>query len=409
MIHWQFPLAAAQPPALQARRSILPLAAIHAFAPLTVDMYLPSLPTLERFFHASTSEVQFTLTTFFLGFAVGQTLWGPIADRYGRRGPLYCAMLLFFVASVGCAAAPSISALAVLRLAQAAGACGGSVIARAMVRDSFPPLETRRAFSTLIMWNAFAPAIAPLLGGAMLGWFGWQSVFWVLAAAALIGSLIVHWVLGETLPAEARQPLDLRHIFRSYGSLLRERTFLGSSLVTGFSSAGLFSYIAGAPFVFIQIHKLSPQQFSWIFGTNAVGIILASQINVRFLQGLAADRVLKGANLLQLAASAVLLTAAWTGAGGLVAMWLPLFVYVATIGVTFPNGSAIALAKHGHIAGIASALLGTNQFGLAVFSTIILGALPGTSAVPMATIILCCAVLATAMNFTLLRGRAVLA
>jgi DHA1 family bicyclomycin/chloramphenicol resistance-like MFS transporter len=318
-------------------------------------------------------------------------------------------MLLFLGASAGCAMAPSIHALALLRLLQAMGACGAAVIARAVVRDLFAPEDTRRVFSTLIMLNAFAPAAAPLLGGLLLAWLGWQSIFWALALAGVMGALLVRLQLKESLDPANAQPLHLGHIFRSYGRLFRDRVFLGSSLTTGFSSAGMFAYIAGAPFVFIELYGLTPQKFAWIFGSNALGIVLASRINVRFLQGYPADRILKGANLVQLAAGLALVAAAWTRGGSVVALWVPLFVYVASIGVTFPNGSAIALAKHGAMAGIASALLGTNQFGLAVISTTILSWLSSATAVPMAVVILTCAALATAMNFTLLRGRVLLA
>lgn len=376
---------------------------MHAFGPLTVDMYLPALPSLESVFAASTAQVQWTLSTFFLGFTVGQTLWGPIADRFGRRVPLYFSMLLFLATSAACALAPSITWLAILRTFQAVGACGASVIARAIVRDLFPPTEMRHAFSILIMLNAVAPAIAPLLGGALLAWSGWQSIFWMLAAVGLAGTAIVHFFVPESLDASAVQPLHLGHVFRSYGGLLANPRFLGSTLVTGLSSAGMFAYIAGSPFVFINMLKISPQQFAAIFGSNALGIILVSHINTRFLFRYSTEHVLKAANLIQLAAGIALTAAAAVHTHSTLAIWIPLFVYVSMIGLTFPNGSAIALADHGKIAGIASALLGTNQFGLAVVSTMVLGAIPSTSAIPMAIVILVCGALATLLNFALVR------
>jgi DHA1 family bicyclomycin/chloramphenicol resistance-like MFS transporter len=372
-------------------------------------MYLPSMPLLERFFSATTAQVQWTLATYFLGFAFGQTLFGPLTDRFGRKPPLYCSLLLYFTASVGCALAPSIQAMSAFRLLQAVGACGGAVIARAMVRDMFPPLETRRAFSTLIMINGVGPAVAPLIGGFLLLWFGWQSIFWFLAGWGCIGMLIARFRLPESLHPSRFQPLNLRHIFGSYGMLLRDRTFLGASLVTGLSSAGLFSYVAGAPFVFINVYNLTPQRFSWIFGINALGIILASNISARFLQAIPADRILKAANLIQLASGLTLVAVALTRVGGVFAIWVPLFCYVSTIGLTFPNGSALAMASHAKIAGIASALLGTNQFALAVVATTLLGAIASKTALPMAALILTCATVATSINFLLLNRRPELA
>ena len=384
---------------------IIPLlACLHCFAALTTDMYLPALPLLERVFSATTADVQRTLTAFFLGFSFGQTLWGPITDRFGRRPPLYFSIGMFFLASVGCALTPSIGVMSILRVFQAVGACGGAVIARAMIRDLFAPEETRRAFSTLIGMNAVAPAVAPLIGGVLLTWLGWQSIFWTLALIALAGLAITHFILPESLAKSAQQPLDMRHILSSYWSLLCDRAFLGSSLAAGLASAGMFAYIAGSPFVFMQVKGISARDFGWIFGINAIGIMVASRINARYLHGFSAHRLLKFANLLQFAAGVALVVAAQTGWGGIAALWIPLFFYVGSIGISFPNGSAIALAKHGRIAGIASALLGTNQFGLATFSTAILSAIPSTSAMPMAAVICTCGALAALINFTLLRG-----
>ncbi len=386
---------------------IIPLlACLHCFAALTTDMYLPALPLLEGVFHTTTAEVQRTLTAFFLGFSFGQTLWGPITDRFGRRPPLYFSTLMFVAASVGCAVTTSIGVMSVLRVFQAVGACGGAVIARAMIRDMFPPEETRRAFSTLIGLNAVAPAVAPLIGGVLLTWFGWQSIFWTLALVGLAGLSIAYFVLPETLPVALRQPLHVGHVLRSYGGLLCDRTFLGSSLAAGLGSAGMFAYIAGSPFVFMKLHGVSPRDFGWIFGINAVGIMAGSYANSRYLNGFSADRLLKSANLLQFGAGLALVVAAKTGWGGVPALWIPLFLYVASIGVSFPNGSAIALAGHARIAGIASALLGTNQFGLATFSTAILSSIPNTTAMPMAAVICACGALAALINFTLLRNTA---
>lgn len=364
-------------------------------------MYLPSLPMLEDVFHATTAEVQRTLATYFVGFATGQALYGPIADRFGRKPPLYGCLILYVVTCIGCAVSPTIEALAAFRLFQAIGACGGAVIARAMVRDMFPPTEIRKAFSTLLMINGVAPAISPTCGGLLLKWFGWSSVFWFQALLGIIGLVLVHFRIKETLTPEKQQPLHLGHIFASYGRLLTDRTFLGASLGSGLAAAGMFAYIAGAPFVFIELFKLTPQQFSWMFGTNAVGIIITSNINGR-IHGVPAERVFRIANLAQLCSAVLLLVAVLTGIGGFAGVWLPLMCYISCVGFTYPNGSTIALAKHGHIAGIASALLGTNQFLLAAITTTLLGVLHSETALPMAVVIVCCAGLAVVMNFALL-------
>ena len=241
---------------------------LQAFAPLSIDMYLPSLPLLERVFGATTAEVQFTLATFFVGYALGQSLYGPITDRYGRKPPLYFSLLLFILSSVACAAR-SIGALAFFRLLQAIGACGGAVISRAMVRDLFPPDQMRRVFSMLMLVVGVSPIAAPLIGGYILIWSGWKAIFLTQASLGALCLLGIHFRLPESLSPDDVRPLHASHILSSYQRLFRDRTFLGASLVSGFSSAGMFAYIASAPFVFISLYKVSPQRFGWLFGAIA--------------------------------------------------------------------------------------------------------------------------------------------
>ena len=371
---------------------------------MAVDMYLSSLPKLETVFNASAADVQRTLAAFFIGFATGQSFYGPLADRFGRKPPLYFSILLFVAASAGCALAPSIGWLAFFRLLQALGACGGAVISRAMVRDLFAPAETRRVFSMLMLVNGVAPVAAPLAGGYLLLWFGWQSIFWTLA---LIGALTlagVHFYLPESLdPARAR-PLHLGRVFSTYRALLADRVLLGSSLAVAASGAGMFAYIASAPFVFINLYGVAPQRFGWIFGTIAIGIVIASQINGRLMDRVPALRVLRWTSVVQCSAGVLLLAAVETGWGGMAAVYVPLLLYVSSIGMVFPNGSALALAGHAEVAGMASALLGTLQFTAAAVSTTTLGMIGEGSALPMALVVLACGVLAVAVNFGLLRG-----
>jgi len=375
------------------------MGALQALAPLSIDMYLPSMPLLEGIFHASTAAVQTTLITFFLGYALGQSLYGPITDRFGRKPPLYFSLFLFLASSALCALAPSVLLLSVFRLFQALGACGGAVMSRAMVRDLFPPEELRRIFSMLVLVIGVSPLVAPLIGGYLLLWFGWKSIFWLhvlLAGAALLG---VYFRLPESMaPSEAR-PLEASLIFSTYGQLLRDRSFVGASLVCGFSSAGMFAYIASAPFVFINLYKVSPQRFGWLFGAIALGLITASQINGRMSYHISLPRVLRNANLVQLAAGVFLFGAAISGLGGPVAVFLPVFAYMCAAGFVFPNGTALAMTRHGKIAGTASALLGTNQFFIAAVCVTVLALIETSSALPMAIVIAGCGVAATVLNF----------
>jgi len=380
------------------------LGMLQAFAPLSIDMYLPAMPAMEKVFHASTAAVQLTMVTFLIGFALGQSLYGPITDRFGRKPPLYASLLLFIASSLACAVAPSIRVMSVFRLLQAVGACGGSVMSRAMVRDLFPPEDMRKIFSMLILVLGVSPVIAPLIGSYLLVWFGWNAAFFAQAtigAACLVG---MHFRLPESLAHDDKRPLRFDVITSAYMELLRDRTFLGASVVCGFSSAGLFAYITSAPFVFITLYKIPTERFGWLFGAVAAGMIVASQINGRMPHRIPIWRVLRVANLVQLAAGILLLATVLTGVGGLAGVFAGVFVYVSAQGFVFPNGSAIAMMRHGKIAGTASALLGTNQFLIAAITTTFLGFLDNP-VVPMAIVIAGCAVASTVLNFLTLGER----
>jgi len=377
---------------------------LQAFAPLSIDMYLPAMPVMEKVFHTSAAAVQITMVTFLAGFAVGQSLYGPITDRFGRKPPLYASLLLFIASSAACALAPSIRVMSLFRLVQAIAACGGSVMSRAMVRDLFPPQELRRVFSMLVLVLGVSPVIAPLFGSYLLLWFGWQAAF---VTQALVGTACLvgmHFRLPESLAHDARRPLQWDTIASAYAELFRDRTFVGASVVCGFSTAGAFAYITSAPFVFISLYKVPVEHFGWLFGSVAAGMVVASQINGRMSHRIPLWRVLRTANLVQLAAGILLLVTVLTGVGGLAGVFVGVFVYVSAQGFVFPNGSAIAMMRHGKIAGTASAMLGTNSFLIAAACVTFLGFLENP-AVPMAIVIAGCAVASTLLNFLTLGPR----
>jgi MFS transporter, DHA1 family, multidrug resistance protein len=384
---------------------IVLMGVLQAFAPLSIDMYLPSMPLLEKVFNATTAQIQITLVTFLLGYALGQSLYGPVTDRFGRKPPLYFSLTLFVFSSAACALATSVNMLSFFRLLQAIAACGGAVVSRAMVRDLFPPTELRKIFSMLVLVLGVSPLISPFIGGYLLVWFGWKSVFYTQALLGALTLLAMHFRLDESLAPEHAHPLHLDHIVSSYTHLLRDRTFLGASLVCGFSSAGMFAYIASAPFVFINIYKLPPQQFGRLFAVIAAGMIAASQVNGRMSHKIALWKVLRVANLVQLLSGIAVLWTASTGIGGITGLFAPVFAYMCAIGFVFPNGNAIAMMRHGNIAGTASALLGTNQFVIAAATTIALGWIDSSSAMPMAIVIAACGIAASLLNFWTLGAR----
>jgi DHA1 family bicyclomycin/chloramphenicol resistance-like MFS transporter len=388
---------------LRRLETVVLLGLLTVFAPLSIDMYLPALPALQIYFKASEGAVQLTLASFFVGFSLGQTLYGPLADRFGRKPPLYVGMLVFVLASGACAFAASVQALTAFRLLQSLGACAGSVISRAMVRDLFPPEETRRVYSALILVMGVSPLAAPLLGAYLMAWFGWKSIFLSVMLVGALATVGLHFRLPESLPSA--RPLSLRYIFATYRGLLADRFFLGASLATGFSSAGMFAYIAGSPFVFINLFGVRPERFAWFFAANAAAVVIGAQINGRALYGHAPEKVMRAAAFVQAVAGVLLIVAVRTGTAHLASIALPLFLYLATIGFVFPNAVALALANHGHVAGMASALLGTLQFSMAAIATLALGAIDSTTAFPMAAMICACGMLGAVTHLLLMRGK----
>ena len=380
------------------------LGALTAFAPLSIDMYLPALPTLQKYFGATEGQVQLTLASFFLGFALGQTLYGPVADRFGRKPPLYAGMVFYGLSSAGCALAFSIQALTALRLLQAVGACAGTVISRAMVRDLFPPAETRQVYSALILVMGVSPMVAPLLGSYILVLLGWKAIFWSVALVAALALVGIYFRLPESLPVA--RPFSVEYILSTYRGLLADRFFLGSALAAGFSSAGMFAYIAGAPFIFINIFGLSAEHFGWLFALNATAVIGSAQVNGRLFHGHAPERLMRNAAFVQCFAGLLLIGAMLSGASHMLWLAVPLFLYLACIGFVFPNAVAMALANHGNVAGMASALLGTLQFSMAAIATLALGAIPSATAFPMSVTICACGVLGVATHLVLMGGGA---
>jgi MFS transporter, DHA1 family, multidrug resistance protein len=380
------------------------LGALQAFAPLSIDMYLPAMPVMEKVFHASTAAVESTMITFLIGYALGQSLYGPLTDRFGRKPPLYAGLILFILSSAACALVPTIPEIAAFRLVQAVAACGGSVVVRAMVRDLFPPDRLRHIFSMLVLVLGVSPVVAPLIGSYLLLWFGWKAAFVTQALLGCACLIAMHFRLPESLSHDAKRPLRFDLIRSAYSQLTKDRTFLGASIVCGFSSAGTFAYITSAPFVFISLYKVSTARFGWLFGAIAAGMVVASQINGRMPHRIPIWRVLRTANLVQLLAGLALLASVLTGIGGLAGVFVGVFAYVSAQGFVFPNGSAIAMMRHGKIAGTASALLGTNQFLIAAIATIFLGFIDNP-AVPMALVIAASGIASSMMNFLTLGAR----
>jgi DHA1 family bicyclomycin/chloramphenicol resistance-like MFS transporter len=381
---------------------IILLGAVTAFAPVSIDMYLPALPVLGEEFTASPGHVQLSVASFFLGLAVGQGFYGPISDRFGRTRPLYAGLTLFVLASIACALSPSINFLIAVRFFQALGACSGQVLSRAIVRDLFEPREAVQVFSLLVLVMGVSPVLAPLLGGQILQWFPWRTIFWVIAAlgaAGLTGSLIR---LRESHRGE-RKPLVVRNVLGTYWHLLRDRMFVGYVLTGGMAMAGMFAYIVGSPYVFMEHFHLTTRQFGFIFGLNALGLVLAAQLNARLVRYFTSDAIIKRVLAIQVAVGLLLFAGAVPGIIQLYGVAALIFIYVSSVGCLFPNITAMAMAPHGARAGSASALIGVIQFALAAASASLIGAANSGAAIPVATVIAICAVSAAVLYWTMVQ------
>jgi len=366
------------------------LGSLTAMGPLAIDMYLPSFPTIATELGATASAVEVTAAIYFIGLAVGQAIYGPISDRIGRKVPLYTGLIVFVLASIGCALATSVPALIVLRLLQALGGCAEMVVARAMVRDLFDERDSMRVLSLLILVMGLAPILAPFIGGQLLVQFGWRSVFVALAGYAIVCLIAVAALLPESLPPERRRRQNFVTILGIYQSLLRDRLYMSYVLAGSLIISAMFAYIAGSPFVFIDIFHVPAERFGLFFGTNALGLITASQINGRLARRTTPQAILKVVLPITAAAGLVLLVNSVTGFGGFAGILLPLFVCVSSVGFVVPNTTVLAMAPHGRIAGSASALLGALQFGLGATAGALVSGLNDGTPFPLGIVVCAC-------------------
>ncbi|MBR0672185.1 Bcr/CflA family multidrug efflux MFS transporter [Neoroseomonas soli] len=372
------------------RRLALVLGALAGIGPFSIDMYLPALPALGASLGASPGAVQGTLAIYFLGLACGQVVYGPLADRYGRRGPLFAGLGLYTVAAVACALAPDIQALTVARLVQALGGCAGMVIARAVVRDVTDERGSVHLMAQIMLVMGVAPIVAPMVGGAVLPVFGWRGIFWLLAAYGATMFTVIALFLPESLPLERRRRGGVAEVAGVWRGLLGNRRFMGHALTGGFIIGGMFAYISGSPFVFMELHGVSAGQFGFYFGANALGIMVTGQVVGRLAQRVAPARLLPVVLWVPLLSGLTLVFVTATGIGGFATLLVALFGYIAMIGAVMPLTTALGMGPHGAVAGSASALMGTLQFGIGAGVGAILGALQDGTAVPMAAVIAGC-------------------
>lgn len=375
------------------------------FTPFAVDMYMPALPTIARDFHVSIAAVEHSLASYFLGLAVGQAAVGPLSDRFGRKIPLLVGLMLYVLGSLACAAAQGPVALDLARFFQAAGGCAGTVLARACVRDMFPPEQAARIFAQMLLILSVSPLFAPLFGGWVMLVASWRWMFWIQAGLAVLAAIAVSFRLPESHPGSDRA-LHPFAVARDYWAIGSDRAFLAYVLSATLAGAGFYVYLTGWSHVVIDLFKVSPQYFGYTFLTNGLGLVLASQATARILHHRPAPRVLFWALVVQCAAAGMGLIFAATGWGGLFGLLPWTFFYAAMLGAVNPTAAGLALMGFAESAGMASALMGIMIYGGGAIASLVMGAFNPETPVPLMALMLVCAGAATAVN---LRYRRLLA
>lgn len=371
---------------------VLLLGMLTAIGPFSIDMYLPSFPAIADSLHTSVSRITLSLSSFFIGIAFGQILYGPLLDKYGRKKPLYIGLLVYIIASLGCALSVNSSQLIWLRLIQALGSCSGLVAARAMVRDLFPVEENAKVFSSLMLVVGVSPIIAPTLGGYFTAAFGWHSIFLFLAVMAFVILIGVHYLLPDNYKPDINYSLMPRNITDGYASVILTPQFYISCFTGSIAAAGLYAYIAGSPAVFMQLFKVSEQQYSWIFAFIAAGLILASQINSLLLKKYKSQDIIIWALLFQSVTGLILFIGSELNFFNVYATIGLCLIFLSCQGFVFPNTTALSLAPFSKTAGSASALLGSIQMTIGALSSAAVSFFHNGTAIPMTLVMACCAI-----------------
>ncbi len=367
------------------------LSMLMGFASISTDLYLPAMPSMSRSLHAEAGMIELTVSGYLIGFSLGQLLWGPIGDRYGRRPSVAVGLILFVIGSAGCALSNSAGILIGWRIVQAIGACASVALSRAMVRDLYEGSRAAKMLSTLITVMAVAPLIGPLVGGQIVAFAGWRTIFWTLVGIGLV-TLAGLFTIPETLPVERRSRDPISRVMIRYGELLRHRRLLGYAGAGGFLYAGMFAYIAGTPFAYIDYYRVPAQLYGLLFGLGVIGIMVANLVNSALVLRFGHDRMLLGGTLIAAFSAVMVAVFARTGWGGLWGLVVPLFVFASATGLIIANSIAGALADFPECAGTVSALIGAVHYGSGIAGSGLVGAFADGTPWPMAWVILICGI-----------------
>jgi len=350
--------------------------------PLSIDMYLPALPVISAQFGVPAGSAQMTLSTYILGFALGQLFYGPMADSLGRKPVILGGTLVFAAAAVACALAQTIDHLIIMRFFHGLAAAAASVVINALMRDIYPKEEFSRMMSFVMLVTTIAPLVAPMAGGAVLVWFSWHMIFWILALAALLASAMIFFFIDETLPVERRQKFHIRTTIGNFASLFRHKRVLSYMLASGFSFAGMFSFLSAGPFVYIELNHVSPQHFGYYFALNIVFLFIMTIINSRFVRRVGALNMFRAGLWIQFVMAVWLVVSAFLGVG-FWALVVGVAAFVGCVAMVSSNAMAVILDEFPHMAGTASSLAGTFRFGIGAIVGALLAMATFSTAWPM--------------------------
>ena len=382
----------------------LTLGAASVYGPATMDINLPALPAIAADLSAPVSATQLTITSYLIGLGVGQVVIGAFSDALGRRRPFVAGLILYVLASLACAVAPSMPALVVLRMVQGVGSATGVVTVRAIVRDVYGSEHSARYLSRLVLIIGLAPVLAPSVGAQVLSVTSWRGIFVVLAVFGAATLALTALVIPETLPPDVRRPARLHAMAGAFGELLRQRAFVGNVAAAGLASAVMVAMITGSTFALQERYGFTAREFGLLFGIGAVSMIVVAQLNAWLVTQHVAPRTSALACMALNASVELGLAASGRFGGGAAPLCVALLLALATWGLVASNTTALALADQGHIAGSAAALVGLSQFGLAGIVAPLSG-VAGASPQAIGFVTALCSLGAIASLVTLTRAR----
>ncbi|EKO7625001.1 multidrug effflux MFS transporter [Campylobacter upsaliensis] len=383
-------------------RLIFILALMSSIAPLSTDMYLPALSQVKQSFETSEFLTQLSLASFFIAFALGQLIYGPLSDVFGRKIPALVGIFLFMLSSLFCVIIDNIYVFIILRFFEALGGCAGVVIARAIVNDLFELKEAASIFALMMVFNALAPMLSPSFGGFLIEYFSWHSIFATLFGLGILLFLLIFFALKESAPHLKRQKFSHKETLKSYRFVLKDKPFILYVSCASLVLAAMFAYITGSSFVFINFFGLSERDFGLLFGLNALGFVIFANINAKMVQKIPSEKILFYALIIMLISTLILFVNSLIKPN----FWLfelSIFTSIALLGFITPNTTTLAMARFKDHSGTASAVLGTSQFALAGVISFIVSAVGANTPVILALVMLICVVLANGLYFAMKR------